>query len=135
MGLKENDKIFISRKKKLLEENNGAGNDDLQNFGSLDLVWAKCTGYPWYPALIINPELATQEPLLHGDEELPQPGPDIIEMGKKINDDGEIHHLVLFFDQRRTWQWLPNTKIALLGKDKKFDNSKLKEGKTPAQRS
>ena len=31
-------------------------------------------------------------------------------------------------------QWLPKNKIALLGKDKKFDTLKLNEGKTTAQR-
>ena len=30
--------------------------------------------------------------------------------------------------------WLPTNKIALLGKDNKFDNSKLREGKTNAQK-
>ena len=95
------EEIKLDRAKKNKDENVEA----LQNFQPLDLVWAKCKGYPWYPALIMNPELATQEPLLHGDEELPQPAPDIIELGNKMNSnlDSEIHHLVLFFDQRRTW--------------------------------
>ena len=53
----------------------------------------------------MNPELATQEPLFHGDEELPQPAQSVIDKGKLLNckEDGEFHHLVLFFDQRRTW--------------------------------
>ena len=99
--LKENEYLPIKKKDPVVTN----GHDDLQNFQPLDLVWAKCKGYPWYPALIMNPELATQEPLLHGDEELPQPNDDVIQMGNQYNDiaDGEVHHLVLFFDQRRTW--------------------------------
>ena len=106
-SLKDNDEKYVKRKKQkqVQDDTNGSSHDDLQNFQPLDLVWAKCKGYPWYPALIMNPELATQEPLLHGDEELPQPAPDVIEMGNRYNckEDGEVHHLVLFFDQRRTW--------------------------------
>merc|ERR1712037_959281 len=108
---------------------------DLRNFQPLDTVWAKCKGYPWYPARIINPELTTGEPLLLGDEEIPQPSVDIIKAGNRLNLEGDSqHHLVLFFDQKRTWMWLPSNKIALLGKDNKFDNSKLREGKTNAQK-
>ena len=62
------------------------------------------SGYPWYPALIFNPELGQEEPLLHGDEELPQPTPDIISLGENLNKNPENeHNLVLFFDARRTW--------------------------------
>jgi len=77
---------------------------DLRNFQPLDTVWAKCKGYPWYPARIINPELTTGEPLLLGDEEIPQPSVDIIKAGNRLNLEGDSqHHLVLFFDQKRTW--------------------------------
>jgi len=119
-------------------ENQVSGDDDhLHNFQPLDLVWAKCSGYPWYPALIFDADLSQDEPILHGDEELPQPSYDIIEIGNKLNrnqDDTERYNLVLFFDARRTWQWLPRNKIALLGKDREFDSQKKNEGKTAALR-
>ena len=91
--------------------------------------------------------LGADEPLLHGDEELPQPSFKIIELGNRLNVNGD-YNLVLFFDARRTWsvlyifyflikiirQWLPRNKIALLGKDKEFDSQKKMEGKTAALR-
>jgi hypothetical protein len=85
--------------------------------------------------LIFNPELGADEPLLHGDEELPQPTPDIINIGENLNQSQpRAFNLVLFFDARRTWQWLPRDKIALLGKDNDFDSRKKMEGRTAALR-
>ena len=61
-------------------------------------------GYPWYPALIYDAD-AEDEPILHGDEELPQPSYDTIEFGNELNRNqkgGISYNLVLFFDARRT---------------------------------
>jgi bromodomain and PHD finger-containing protein 1 len=68
----------------------------------LQLVWAKSRGYPWYPALIIDPDIPKG--------------------------------FVLFFDAKRTWQWLPSGKLELLGINKPIDESKLIESRKPADR-
>ena len=76
----------------------------MKSFTTVVHVFIIIAGYPWYPALIFNPELGQEEPLLHGDEELPQPNADIIGLGEKLNGKKEeCFNLVLFFDARRTW--------------------------------
>ena len=85
------------------KELNGVGISDLQ---ALDCVWAKCKGYPWYPALVMNPELCIglEEPLVYGDEELPTPTQEVIDDGQRKNEESDDeHHLVPFFDSKRTW--------------------------------
>lgn len=41
---------------------------------------------------------------------------------------------MLFFDAKRTWQWLPSAKLELLGKNKLIDESKLVESRKPADK-
>lgn len=93
----------------------------------LKLVWAKCRGYPWYPALIIDPGITKD--FLHNGVPLPQPPPDVLALRKT-----EHEFLVLFFDVKRTWQWLPPNKLELLGIEKEVDQSKLMESRKPTER-
>lgn len=95
----------------------------------LQLVWAKCRGYPWYPALIIDP--AIPRGFIYNGVPLPAPPADVLALRKDPADDV---FLVLFFDAKRTWQWLPANKLELLGLDKKVDQSKLVESRKPADR-
>uniref|UniRef100_A0A3B1KFC0 Bromodomain and PHD finger containing 3 n=1 Tax=Astyanax mexicanus TaxID=7994 RepID=A0A3B1KFC0_ASTMX len=95
----------------------------------LDLVWAKCRGYPSYPALIIDPDMP-EEGLLHNGVPIPVPPADVLRLGDQRQEEaGEKLFLVLFFDNKRTWQWLPRDKLLPLGMDDTVDKLRLMEGR------
>lgn len=98
----------------------------------LQLVWAKCRGYPWYPALIIDP--AIPKGFIYNGVPLPAPPVDVLALRKDGGADESPPFLVLFFDAKRTWQWLPANKLELLGLDKRLDQAKLVESRKPADR-
>ena len=72
----------------------------------LDLVWAKCRGYPWYPALLISP-LAPHPP--HNGVAIPAPPDHVLTMVAEPLK--QTLFLINFFDAKRTWQWLPRSCI------------------------
>ncbi|XP_071993338.1 bromodomain and PHD finger-containing protein 3 isoform X4 [Engystomops pustulosus] len=96
----------------------------------LQLVWAKCRGYPSYPALIIDPNMP-REGLLHNGIPIPVPPLDVLKLGaqRELKSGGQKLFLVLFFDNKRTWQWIPSDKILLLGVDDTVDKLKMLEGR------
>jgi len=92
----------------------------------MDLVWAKCAGYPAYPALIVDP--STVPGFTHCGIPIPVPPPEVLKQrSSKPNT-----FLVLFFDTRRTWQWLPHRKLQPLGVDQEIDAAKVLECKKGA---
>lgn len=64
----------------------------------LQLVWAKCRGYPWYPALIIDP--STPKGTIYKGVPIPAPPEDVLALK---NNHKDPVYLVLFFDTKRTW--------------------------------
>ncbi|NWU07829.1 BRPF3 protein, partial [Cephalopterus ornatus] len=113
----------------------GSGRTLLMSFESqadlepLELVWAKCRGYPSYPALIIDPKMP-REGLLHNGVPIPVPPMDVLKLGEqRQTETGEKLFLVLFFDNKRTWQWLPRDKVYPLGVDDTVDKLKMMEGR------
>merc|ERR1712141_913283 len=96
----------------------------------LDLVWAKCRGYPWYPALIINPKMP-RTGYLHNGVPIPVPPQEVLDMAVTHE---SPHYLILFFDSKRTWQWLTRDKLEPLGIDVELDKSKLVQSKKPSER-
>ncbi|KAK7486575.1 hypothetical protein BaRGS_00022241 [Batillaria attramentaria] len=101
--------------------------DDLIALEPLDLVWAKCRGYPWYPALIINPKMP-KTGYFHNGVPIPVPPDDVLELQRRYDD---TVYLVLFFDTKRTWQWLTRQKLEPLGVNSDLDKAKLMENKKP----
>ncbi|XP_058273572.1 bromodomain-containing protein 1 isoform X3 [Hemibagrus wyckioides] len=100
----------------------------------LKLVWAKCSGYPSYPALIIDPHMP-RVGCNHNGVSIPIPPLDVLRIGEQMQYKSEEKlHLVLFFDNKRSWQWLPKSKMVPLGIDKTLDKIKMMEGRTSAIR-
>ncbi|CAH8496669.1 unnamed protein product [Schistosoma turkestanicum] len=100
-------------------------------FSPLDIVWAKCLGSPWYPAIIVDPD--ANEGYSHNGVPIPIPPESVLKWGKQIacnksSDDLELL-LVLFFDTKRTWQWLSLQKLQPLGINKELDYERLREGR------
>lgn len=95
----------------------------------LQLVWAKCRGYPWYPALIINPKMPRG--YIHNGVPIPSPPADVLALANNYT---EPVYLVLFFDTKRTWQWLPRNKLEPLGITPELDQIKLLESRKPTDR-
>ncbi|XP_077151518.1 bromodomain and PHD finger-containing protein 3 isoform X3 [Ranitomeya variabilis] len=122
----------------LLETMNGDDNqeshrmtlDSCAELKPLQLVWAKCRGYPSYPALIIDPNMP-REGLLHNGIPIPVPPLDVLKLGeqRQLENAGQKLFLVLFFDNKRTWQWLPSNKVLPLGADDTVDKLKMLEGR------
>uniref|UniRef100_D3ZMD3 Bromodomain and PHD finger containing, 3 n=1 Tax=Rattus norvegicus TaxID=10116 RepID=D3ZMD3_RAT len=103
--------------------------EDRGDLEPLELVWAKCRGYPSYPALIIDPKMP-REGLLHNGVPIPVPPLDVLRLGEqKQAEAGERLFLVLFFDNKRTWQWLPRDKVLPLGVEDTVDKLKMLEGR------
>jgi len=96
----------------------------------LDLVWAKCRGYPWYPALIINPKMP-RTGYFHNGVPIPVPPVEVLNLAESHT---RPHYLILFFDNKRTWQWLPRDKLEPLGVDTELDKSKLIQSKKPGEK-
>ncbi|XP_077373877.1 bromodomain-containing protein 1-like isoform X2 [Festucalex cinctus] len=107
----------------------------------LKLVWAKCSGYPSYPALIVDPRARrTGRPtrrLRNGataaeaaEAELPRPPRDVLRAGERMQfRSAEKLFLVHFFDSKRSWQWLPRSKMSPFGVDRGLDHVKLLESR------
>ncbi|XP_029017588.1 bromodomain-containing protein 1-like isoform X2 [Betta splendens] len=100
----------------------------------LKLVWAKCSGYPSYPALIIDPRMPHVS-CQHNGVSIPAPPTDVLRIGEQMQYKAEEKlYLVLFFDNKRSWQWLPRSKMVPLGMDKTIDKIKMMEGRTSSIR-
>ncbi|KAF7262487.1 hypothetical protein EG68_00256 [Paragonimus skrjabini miyazakii] len=101
-----------------------------RQIGPLDVVWAKCRGSPWYPGLVVDP--TAKEGYSHNGVPVPYPPESVLNWAKRSNFDGQEQRpdlLVLFFDTKRTWQWLPHYKVHLLGYSLDADRERLREGR------
>ncbi|TRY81725.1 hypothetical protein DNTS_031313 [Danionella cerebrum] len=113
----------------LVRGRNWMASDEYNALDALDLVWAKCRGYPSYPALIIDPKMP-REGVFHRGVPIPVPPLEVLKLGDQMTQEAREHlFLVLFFDNKRTWQWLPRSKLVPLGVNQDLDKEKMLEGR------
>ncbi|KAG5446274.1 Bromodomain and PHD finger-containing protein 1 [Clonorchis sinensis] len=105
-----------------------------RHIGPLDVVWAKCRGSPWYPALVIDP--GASDGYSHNGVPVPIPPESVLRWGRRITDGSNAvadeekpNLLVLFFDTKRTWQWLSRYKLQPLGLCVDVDRERLRESR------
>ncbi|KAF0021949.1 hypothetical protein F2P81_025798 [Scophthalmus maximus] len=71
-----------------------------------------------------------EEGLLHNGVPIPVPPKDVLRLGEERQEEtNERLYLVLFFDNKRTWQWLPRDKVTPLGIDDTADKLRIMEGR------
>ncbi|KAM9443865.1 bromodomain and PHD finger-containing protein 3 isoform 2-T2 [Clarias gariepinus] len=105
--------------------------DSESSLKPLSLVWAKCRGYPSYPAMMVDPHMSKKGSLQNGIV-IPVPPKEVLKLGERRQMETEDKlFLVLFFDTKRTWQWLPICKLHPMGIDDTVDKLRLTEGKKP----
>lgn len=83
----------------------------------LKVVWAKCSGYPSYPALIIDPKMP-RVPGHHNGVTIPAPPLDVLKIGEHMQTKVTRSCSSFFFYNKRSWQWLPKSKMVPLGMTK-----------------
>ncbi|KAI6149699.1 PHD-zinc-finger like domain-containing protein [Pisolithus tinctorius] len=77
------------------------------------LVWAKASTYPWWPAVVYEPD----------DERIPK----VVKKQRdtmRRTESGPLH-LVQFFDKSSQWQWAELSKLLLLGENQELDSELL----------
>ncbi|KFO32353.1 Bromodomain-containing protein 1 [Fukomys damarensis] len=89
---------------------------------------------PLLPALIIDPK-RPRVPGHHNGVTIPAPPLDVLKVGEHMQTKSEEQlFLVLFFDSRRSWQWLSESKMAPLGISETIDKLKMMEGRNSSIR-
>jgi hypothetical protein len=99
-----------------------------------DLVWAKITGFPWYPSEVVDPATESIHHLSISSED-GQTDDKLDE--KRTNSERAPSYLVMFFDRpegKRTYTWLAKDLLFPLNANSEYDKLFLNYPKRPHQR-
>jgi hypothetical protein len=88
------------------------------------LVWARQSGFPWFPAEVVDP--AAPSDAAH------TPSASVLAARPKTA--GAALRLVLFFDKTRSWAWLAVDRLLPMFADIPADLARAQESKKEAQR-
>ncbi|KAI0294314.1 hypothetical protein B0F90DRAFT_1757461 [Multifurca ochricompacta] len=100
----------LSSLSELSEEEVGNVHDKIKSDGKK--VWAKAKNFPWWAAVIFEPDDPAVPPKVLNSRPTKSKSP----MG---------HHLVRFYDSSKSWQWVEVDQLLLLGENDELDQSLL----------